>query len=105
MSDFCIVLWTASGFDEAKKIVSLLLDKKLIACATLLDNVHSMFVWKGQIEFEKETQVIIKSLKSKFSKIKKEIQESSSYEVSEILQIDIKDGLNSYLNWIREVIP
>jgi len=105
MSDCCIILWTSRNFDEAKKIVGLLLDKKLIACATLLDNAQSMYVWKGQIEFEKEVQVIIKSLKSKFSKIKETIQANSSYDVPEILLIDIKDGLDSYLNWIKEVVP
>ena len=63
-----------------------------------------MYVWKDRIEFEKEVQVIIKSLKSKFSKIKKTIQENSSYDVPEILLIDIKDGLDSYLNWIEKVV-
>ncbi len=104
MSDFCIVLWTASNFDEAKKIVRLLLDKKLIACATLLDNVHSMYVWRGEIEFEKEVQIIIKSIKSNFSEIKETIQEKSSYDIPEILLVDVKDGLSSYLNWIKDTL-
>jgi len=104
MSDFCIVLWTASSFDKAKKVVRLLLDEKLIACATLIDNAHSMYVWNGEIEFEKEVQVIIKSLKSKFSEIKLMIQENSSYDVPEVLLIEVKDGLDSYLSWIEDEV-
>jgi periplasmic divalent cation tolerance protein len=102
MSDFCIILWTVKDFEEAKKILKNLLDNKLIACATILDNACSMYTWQGQIEIQKEVQVIIKSTKLNFAKIRVFIELNCSYEIPEILQIEIQDGLSAYLNWIKK---
>ena len=39
---------------EAKKIILGLLDKHLIACASILPEVESIYRWNGEIQEEKE---------------------------------------------------
>ena len=44
----------ASNKKEAEKIAKKLLNKKLIACANIISNVHSYFVWKNKVQNSKE---------------------------------------------------
>ena len=60
--------------DEAKKIASHLLKKKLIACANMFP-VTSMFRWEGKLQNQSETVLIGKSLPEKFQKITETVTE------------------------------
>ena len=45
---------TAPNTKEAVQISKKLLDKKLIACANVISNVNSFFVWKNKVQNSKE---------------------------------------------------
>ena len=98
---YLIVFMTASNREEAVKIVRTLLEEKLIACGNLVDAVSSFFWWKGKIEEEKETMVIMKSSEKLFKKLSKRVRELHSYDVPEILALPIVDGSSSYLEWLK----
>ncbi len=98
---FTIVFMTAPNKQEAVKIVRTLLEERLIACANILDSVHSLFRWKGKIEEEKEVLVLMKSQKSLFKKLSKRVTELHSYDVPEILALPIVEGSQSYLDWMK----
>ncbi len=49
---YIIVLMTASNKEEAIKIVRILLEEKLVACANMIEAVSSFYWWKGTIEEE-----------------------------------------------------
>ncbi len=101
---FVTVLMTTTNKQEATKIVTTLLEHRLIACANIIDSVSSFFWWKEKIEEEKEVLVIMKSHQKLFSALEKKIEELHSYEVPEILAIPITNGSQSYLNWIKEYL-
>lgn len=98
---FTIVIITTPNREEAVKIVNTLLNERLIACANILDPVHSIFWWKGKIEEEKEVLVLMKSQKSLFGKISRRVMELHSYDVPEILALPILEGSHSYLEWMK----
>ena len=98
---YIIVLMTASNKEEAIKIVRMLLEEKLVACANIIDVVSSFYWWKGTIEENKEALVIMKSHKNLFQKLSSRIIELHSYDVPEILAIPIMDGSSSYLDWMK----
>jgi len=98
---FIIVIMTAPNKQEAVNIVRALLEERLIACANILDPVHSLFWWKGKIEEEKEVLVLMKSQKTLFKKLSKRVAELHSYDVPEILALPIVEGSSSYLDWMR----
>jgi periplasmic divalent cation tolerance protein len=101
---YILVLMTASSKDEAKKIVRSLLEKKLIACANIIDSVSSVFWWQDRIEEEKEVLVIMKSHKELFNKVSKKVKELHSYDTPEILALPIVDGSSQYLEWMKKVL-
>jgi periplasmic divalent cation tolerance protein len=99
---YLIVLMTASSREEAVKIVRVLLEEKLIACANVVDAVSSFFWWQGKIEEEKEALAIMKSSEKLFKKLSQRVAELHSYDVPEILALPIGDGSQSYLDWLKD---
>src|ERR1051325_1946686 len=55
-TDATVVLTTVSSDDEAVKLVRALLDKRLIACGTLLPGARSLYRWQGKVADERETR-------------------------------------------------
>lgn len=88
---------------EARKIASALVERKLIACASLLSHVESIYEWKGKVEQENEILILMKTRASHFKKIRDFIEENASYEVPEILSVAIQGGNKAYLSWIKEI--
>ena len=101
--NYIIVLMTAANRNEAKNIIRILLEEKLIACANMSEGISSFFWWKEKIDEEKEVLVLMKSSKDKFEKLSKRVIEIHSYEVPEILSIPIVNGSSTYMDWMKSV--
>lgn len=102
MNKYCVVLATFANNDEAKKIIDAVLENKLAACIQTL-NIGSNYVWKGKTCHEQEVLALFKTSWGLYNKLEAKIKELHSYEVPEIIAIDIKDGLKSYFDWIDQV--
>jgi periplasmic divalent cation tolerance protein len=100
MTKYILIISTASSKKEAQKLARVLLDKKLAGCISIVDKVVSMYVWKDEIEKASEYLLLIKSRASLFNKIKKVIKENHSYEVPEIISVEISKGSKEYLKWL-----
>lgn len=74
----------------------------MAACVNIIEGVTSIYEWKNELCSENECLMIIKSRKALFNKLKKEIAGLHPYDVPEIISLDITDGLESYLNWMRK---
>ena len=96
------IFWTCRDKTEAKKIIHGLLNEHLIACASLIPAVESIYRWEGKIEESQEVKVILKTVQNHFSAIQTYIKSHCSYQVPEILQIDIVDGYAPYVSWVIE---
>jgi len=99
--EYSIIITTAADKESAKKIARLLVEKKLAACVQLLP-IESIYFWQNKICEENETALLIKSRTILFEEIKTAIKENHVYEVPEIIQIPIMDGLPEYLKWIDD---
>lgn len=96
------VLWTCRNREEAREIARALLERRLIACASLLPEVGALYRWKGKIEEGKEIKVFFKTRASHFEVVRDYILQNSSYEVPEIVEIEISRGNARYLAWVEE---
>ncbi len=96
------IFWTCRDRQEAKKIIHGLLDQRLIACASIFPEIESIYRWEGKIEEGREVKVILKTTLKHFDPIRSYIQTQCSYEVPEILQVDIAQGNPRYLSWVAE---
>lgn len=96
-----VVLVTAKNVREANKIAAQLVQDKLVACANIVEGVRSIFWWQGKVDKAREVLLILKSEKSRFSKIVTAVKKLHSYEVPEIIALPIIDGNSDYLSWIN----
>jgi periplasmic divalent cation tolerance protein len=98
---FITVLMTTASEDEAIKIVHQLLKEKLIACANIIERVHSVFWWQGSIKDSYEAMVIMKTRSKLLSNLMKTVKALHSYEVPEIIALPIVGGAPLYLGWVK----
>ncbi|RBQ30755.1 divalent-cation tolerance protein CutA [Aliarcobacter vitoriensis] len=98
----CVVIQTTcSSKDEAKNIAKALVESKLVACVQLFE-IESIYNWEDKLCCQNETLLNIKTKKVNFSKIKSKILELHSYDVPEIIEIDISNISEDYLKFIKE---
>ncbi|MCU0610326.1 MAG: divalent-cation tolerance protein CutA [Candidatus Eisenbacteria bacterium] len=104
MDDGIMILVTASGPEEADRIASGLLEKRLVACANRVPGVSSRFWWNGSLDRAEECLLIMKSVRRLFESIRREVRAAHSYDVPEIIALPILEGDETYLSWIRDVV-
>lgn len=101
MSKYIMVTTTFDSKEEANKIISLLLEKRLVSCCQL-SNITSSYHWKGNIEHQDEFLLQMKSKKELYKEIENAILENHSYETPQLIAYDIVDGYKEYLDWIEK---
>ena len=95
-----IVLTAESTLDEANKLGRTLVEERLVACATLLPVVQSIYHWNEQIQSAPETMVVLKTSSEKLEALEKRLKELHSYRVPEFLVIPVESGSAAYLEWM-----
>jgi periplasmic divalent cation tolerance protein len=95
---------TVPSIDEGKKIAKILVENKLAACVNIVQNIFSVYEWKGKIEEDNEHILLIKTTDVKSDLIIQKIKEIHSYEEPECIGLKIEKGSESYLNWIKETV-
>ena len=98
-NEYSIIITTAGSKDTAKKIANFLVEKNLAACAQMFP-IESVYSWQGKIHQDNEIALFIKSKTALFDKIAEAIKANHEYEVPEIIQIPVTNGLPDYLKWI-----
>lgn len=96
-----IIQTTCPSKIEAKNIAKILIDEKLAACIQLSE-IESYYNWNDEFCCDDEVLVNIKTKKENFNKIKSRIKELHSYDVPEIIGIDINTSSKKYLKFIDE---
>lgn len=104
MTDKRIVLTTAGSIEEAQRIAAALVEQRLAACVNILPGVESVFRWQGKIDRTSEWLMIIKTKGEAFERVRDAIQKLHSYDVPEIISLEIDDGSAAYLQWIDETV-
>jgi len=99
--EFIVIYCTVPNKKEGKEIAKKLVERKLVACVNIIDNVESVFSWDGEMSEAKEAMMIIKTKKDLFDKVQFIIQELHSYNVPEIIALPILLAEETYLKWVE----
>jgi periplasmic divalent cation tolerance protein len=101
INDYIQVFTTVEKREDADRIASTVVNKRVAACAQILGPIHSTYWWKGKVEEAGEWLVMMKTRQDLFSSLEKEIRAIHPYEVPEIIALPIVAGSASYLDWIE----
>ena len=93
---------TASSSEEAKKIARKVIDERLAACANILSNISSVYLWEDEVQEENEAALVLKTRSELITALTERIKELHSYDCPCITALDIVDGNADYIAWIRE---
>jgi len=97
---YCIVLSTCPNQEVAETIAEALVAGKLAACVNIVPGITSVYEWQGNIEKSQEHLLIAKTTISTYPAVENAILERHPYELPEIINIPINNGLANYLSWI-----
>ena len=101
---YALVLTTYPEEEAAKLFAEKIIKAKLAACINVLPEMSSIYVWDGKVEHGRECQLLIKTRKSKFDELSRFITDNHPYELPEIIEVPISNGLPNYLSWINSVV-
>jgi periplasmic divalent cation tolerance protein len=99
---YVIVMTTCPDDEQASRLATALVEKKLAACVQASD-IISTYSWKGVIETGKEVRLMIKAKYADYEAIEALILATHSYENPEVLAVPVIAGSRLYLDWIDGV--
>lgn len=100
---YILVLVAVGNQSEAKQIAYQLVEQRLAACAGILKQ-QSIYRWEGKVTEDAEYLLIIKTIREQFDAVRDTVLALHSYEVPEVISVDIQDGYVAYLEWISESV-
>ena len=101
---YVVIFITVPGKKEGHYIANELIKAKLVACVNIIDNVESVFRWKGKVDKAAESLLIVKTTKKLVNKVIKKTKAIHGYEVPEIIALPIISGNRQYLDWIDDSV-
>jgi periplasmic divalent cation tolerance protein len=99
-----LLLVSAGSRDEAERLGEGAVEARLAACGSVIPSVHSFYRWEGRLQREHEAILIIKTSAEKAAAAHDFIRRHHSYELPEILQLDITGGSEQYLEWLLKEV-
>jgi len=100
-TDAIVVLTTMSNADDAARFVRTLLDRRLVACGTLLPGARSLYRWEDRVADESEVVVLLKTRSAILHALERAFDELHPYKVPELLALPVSSGLEKYVAWIN----
>lgn len=102
MTQFILILITASSIDEGEKIAQSLVFNHLAACVNIVPSVTSIFFWEGKTDKATEVLLMVKSKQALLDIIIKHVKNIHTYTVPEIIALPLIGGSEDYLKWVEE---
>lgn len=102
--DINLIYITTGSKDEAAMIGKALINAGLAACVNIVENMHSMYMWDGKLQDDKETILIAKTTKACVSDLVEKVNALHSYDCPCIVSLPVSDGNPEFLKWIAEEV-
>jgi len=99
-----VVLTTCGNDEDASALARTLIERRLAACVNAIGKVASTYLWKGELQQDQETLLIIKTTAPRLTALEQAIREHSKYEVPEVIALPVVAGSQDYLAWVRESV-
>ena len=95
-----LVLCTVPDREVGQRLARELVEARLAACVNIVPGIHSTYRWQGAVESGQEALVLIKTTSDRFVELRDWIRAWHSYELPEVIAVDVAAGLPAYLDWV-----
>lgn len=94
---------TCGSWQEAQRIVDVLLEKRLIACAELME-IKSKYHWQEKLEGSNEIKLLMETISDNFKKIEAEVAKLHSYETFVLQALPVSHMSKDAVAWLEEAL-
>jgi periplasmic divalent cation tolerance protein len=95
---------TCGSREEARSIAETLIAGRLAACVNVIPEIQSCYRWEGEINWDTEFLLMIKTTSEYLAEVQKKVMALHSYDLPEFIAVKIDDGAADYLQWIRDAV-
>jgi len=103
-SSFIQVQITYPTAEEARNAAKTLVERRLVACAQILPQIESRYVWRGQTHVDVESLLLCKTRSTLFDRLAEVVASAHSYECPQIVGVPLDFIASSYRDWLDEQI-
>ncbi|EGB13832.1 CutA1 divalent ion tolerance protein [Pseudodesulfovibrio mercurii] len=96
------VYMTCASPGEAEAIGTMLVEKRLAACANILPGMRSVYWWRGRMERAEETVLIAKTRTDLVEALTDAVKAAHGYEVPCVVALPVTGGNPDFLRWIED---
>ena len=89
---------------EAERLAGSMVEQKLAVCVQIVPQITSVYVWNGEVKREGECLLLIKTSEDRYDGLERFISENHSYEVPEIVAVQVSDASKAYSKWLTEYL-
>lgn len=100
----CVVFVTGPDRESLVRVGRALVEEQLVACVNVLPEVTSIYRWSGEVNVDGEALAMIKTTRASVSSVCRRVSELHPYELPECIALDVCDGSERYLNWVRDSV-
>ena len=101
MTEVVLILTTVPDDDRGETLAQTLVTERLAACVNVLGPMTSIYRWQGAVEREFERQLVVKTTRDRIEAVRRRIAQLHSYELPELIVLDVVDGSLGYLDWVK----
>ena len=102
MSDAIVVFMTSGSAEEARRMASELVERRLAACVQILPEIESVYRWNGEVQRDREILILAKTTTAQFDDLEKAVREIHSYDTPEIVAVPMSQVSEPYRAWLVE---
>ena len=100
MNEIILVTTTFETHQEAEQMATLVLNKRLAACAQITGPVTSLYWWQGNIDNTQEYVLTFKSTTVLYENLEQSIKENHPYDTPEIVATITSHSSREYRKWL-----
>jgi periplasmic divalent cation tolerance protein len=91
---------TVPTVEAARALVRSLVERRVVACGTIVPGAVSIYRWQGAIEEAGEVVVLLKTTVGRWPALREALPALHPYEVPELVAVPIAGGHPPYLDWL-----
>jgi periplasmic divalent cation tolerance protein len=100
MNDASLIYATCGSRDEAVRLGRALVEARLVACASVIDGLCSVYWWEGRVQDSAEALLLCKTHPDRVDAAIDRLRALHSYDCPCILALPVSAGLPDFLAWI-----
>lgn len=97
-----MALTVAKSLEDAEFIARELVERRLAACVNVVPGVASVYRWRGDVERSEEVLLVMKTSAERFEALREALLKLHTYELPELIALEVKAGHAPYLAWLEE---